>query len=236
MIIGITGQAGSGKDTIALHLVNKYRFVRVGLADPLKRICKEVFDFSDDQLWGPSEQRNGPDKRYPRTYFTTTVLPKEKEGERTHYPKAGTPGFLTPRYALQTLGTEWGRDCYGNTWIDYGLRVAKELEFGYSHYTPQEGLIKTEKDTGICPGVVFSDLRFRNEIDAVKAAGGKLVRVKRPGFDGNVGVVGHASEEEQKSFTDDEFDFVIQNVGTIADLLGEADRMMKSPPFWQKPG
>ena len=215
MIIGITGQAGSGKDTIALHLCDKYRFIRVGLADPLKRICKEVYDFTDEQLWGPSEKRNAGDKRYWR---------KKKDG---------TPDILSPRYALQTLGTEWGRDCYPNTWIDYGIRVAKSLEAGYAKYNPQDGLIITEKDVGEIGGVVFSDLRFKNEIDAVKAAGGLLIRVKRPGYDGNVGVANHASEEEQKTISDDTFDRILNNTGSIADLLNEVDRMMKYPPFWR---
>lgn len=68
MIIGITGQppAGSGKDTVADFLVEEYGFAKVAMADPMKRICKEVFDFSDEQLWGPSENRNKGDLRYFR--------------------------------------------------------------------------------------------------------------------------------------------------------------------------
>lgn len=227
MIIGITGQAGAGKDTIAEHLVNKYRFIRVGLADPLKRICKEVYAFSDEQLWGPSEKRNAGDPRYPRKCNVCGGVGNPDMLCMKH------SGFLSPRYALQTLGTEWGRDCYSNTWIEYGVRVAKSLEAGYARYTAQEGLIEFEKDLGEIGGVVFSDLRFKNEMDAIKNAGGLLVRVKRPGFDGNVGVAGHASEEEQKTVTDDSFDFILNNTGTISDLLGEVDRMMKYPPFWK---
>lgn len=66
MIIGIAGRAGSGKDTVADLLVRDHRFVKIAFADPLKRICKKVFDFTDEQFWGPSSARNGPDKRYLR--------------------------------------------------------------------------------------------------------------------------------------------------------------------------
>jgi len=48
MIIGVAGNAGSGKDTVADHLVKHHGFVKVALADPLKRICREVFDFSEE--------------------------------------------------------------------------------------------------------------------------------------------------------------------------------------------
>ena len=62
MIVGITGLAGSGKDTAADFLVKNHGFVKVALADVLKRACKEFFAFTDEQLWGPSEKRNAIDK------------------------------------------------------------------------------------------------------------------------------------------------------------------------------
>ena len=45
-IIGVCGQAGAGKDTIADFLVKDHKFVKLSFADPLKRICHDVFDFS----------------------------------------------------------------------------------------------------------------------------------------------------------------------------------------------
>jgi dephospho-CoA kinase len=64
-IIGIAGHVGAGKDAAASVLVREFGYVRVGLADPLKQICKEVFRFTSEQLWGSSEARNAPDERYP---------------------------------------------------------------------------------------------------------------------------------------------------------------------------
>ena len=34
----------------------------------MKRIARDVFGFSDEQLYGPSEMRNAPDERYPREH------------------------------------------------------------------------------------------------------------------------------------------------------------------------
>lgn len=197
VIVGIMGNARAGKDTTALYLADKHRFIRVGLADPMKRFCKEVFDFSDEQLYG--DKRDAPDTRYPR------VVESGLRGNVNEY--------LTPRYALQTLGTEWGRNCYDDIWIEHGIHVAQELLHGYAEYSAKEGLRLTEKDTGICPGVVFSDLRFYNEYNAVKKAGGVMVRIKRPGYGGALGIVGHQSEEEQKNLSDDMFDVILDNSG-----------------------
>jgi hypothetical protein len=42
MLIGLTGYAQSGKDTIANILVEKFGFVRVAFADPIRDFCYEV--------------------------------------------------------------------------------------------------------------------------------------------------------------------------------------------------
>src|ERR1051325_8980837 len=109
MIIGVCGFAGSGKDTVADEICKDPAFVKLAFADNLKRILMGLFDFSYEQLWGPSATRSEPDKRYPRK-----------------------GGFLTPRHALQSLGTEWGRDCYENLWIDLAIKDAKRLEGSHS--------------------------------------------------------------------------------------------------------
>lgn len=105
-LIALAGRAGSGKNTVATMLGGH----EISFAEPLKRFCQEVFAFTDDQVWGPSAERNRPDHRYPRTVGMDCG-----EAER---------GFLTARHALQTLGTEWGRACYENVWADLGVRRA----------------------------------------------------------------------------------------------------------------
>ena len=172
MILGLVGLAGSGKSTVADILQKDHGFVSVALADPIKRICRELFSFTDVQLWGPSEERNKPDTRYP-------LVVGMDAGEPEH-------GYLTPRHALQQLGTEFGRACYPNVWVDYGMRVAKALLTRSFVYDAQNGLRETHlvalpPGTMSPKGVVFSDIRFQNEVEAIRAAGGAVWRIVRPG-------------------------------------------------------
>jgi len=184
MILGICGHSCSGKDTFADRLVLKHGYVRLSLADPIKRTAQAWWGFSDQQLWGPSEERNRPDPRYPRPDGT----------------------FLSPRFALQTLGTEGGRTCYPNTWVDLAIRTANAILTG-AVYHPHVGL---GPSSGRRPaGVVIPDVRFANELAAIQQAGGRVLRLRRVGADGHVGIPGHASEAEQDGLADDRFDRVV---------------------------
>lgn len=51
-VIGICGKKFNGKDTIADHMVQHYGFIKISLGDPLKKAIKEIFSFTDVQLWG----------------------------------------------------------------------------------------------------------------------------------------------------------------------------------------
>lgn len=112
------------------------------------------------------------------------------EGALKEKPQALLQGN-TPRHAMQTLGTEWGRDCMGkNFWVDLWTRRAIEAF--------NEG-----------KGVVADDCRFANEADAVKDLGGIILRL-----DGRGGISG-SHESERVNFIADAY---VQNAGTIADL------------------
>lgn len=194
-LIGFCGLAGSGKDTSADILVKRAGFVKVALADPMKRACAEWFNWSEETLWGPSENRNAPDDRYLRGMTLD---------QDTHRPL-----FLTPRHALQLLGTEFGRNCYSNVWVDYALRAAKTLIEQGVAYHPARG-VTTERADKSVGGVVFSDIRFRNEIEAVRGAGGKIIRLLRgQGLQGSAAL--HPSEAEMLGMPDNLFDAVIDN-------------------------
>src|SRR3989344_1545837 len=107
-IISLTGNMGVGKDTMADYMVEKYGYVKISMADPMKRIAKEIYEFSDEQLWGPSQARNQDDTRYPRADGT----------------------FLSARIVAQLLGNELSRLSYPETWIVYMKRVVAKIEAG----------------------------------------------------------------------------------------------------------
>lgn len=51
-LICLAGVSGSGKDTLAAMLTDHHGFVRVAIADPLKRWVGEIFELTPTQLWG----------------------------------------------------------------------------------------------------------------------------------------------------------------------------------------
>jgi len=191
MIVGVIGRARSGKNTVAKIAAEVVPNVcgqlveELAFADPLKKFCQEVYDFSDEQLWGPSEERNKPDVRYPRPHgFVDPTGTGSVVCDKCGKPYDVTSrvcSYLTPREALQTLGTEWGRKCWPDTWLALGIRRARAAEL--------RGRL-----------VFITDCRFVNEGRVIKEEDGLLWRVERPGTDGaSVGVAGHASEMEQES-------------------------------------
>jgi len=229
MIVGISGLctdihgaqrvAGAGKDVVAQRLLRHHSFVQLAWADPMKRFCQEVFAFTDEQLWGDSKARVQPDPRYVR-------VPAGELDSITGEPNPPVPVFLTPRYALQTLGNDWGRACCRDTWIRYGIRVIRQLQRGGCTYSPQQGLrpccVIDSEAVRPKTRVVVSDLRYYNEAEGIREAGGRLVRVKRTvdyafadqQMDGQ-----HQSEVELPTWGDDKFDYIIENNGDNLDHL-----------------
>jgi hypothetical protein len=239
MIIGVTGCcedpkghrriAGAGKDEVAARLMDKHNFTSIAWADPMKRFCQEVFGFSRDQLWGGSELRVLPDPRYPR--------PKDRPLDGSADVTVHDLEYLTPRYALQTLGTGWGRNCYEKVWVDYGVRKAKFLlenpEYRYlpwiGEFIPEGEKFSLGKELPPVKGIVFSDLRYFNEYYGVRDQGGKVMRVKRyvdTPFDMSGMDHTHSSERELLLWDDSKFDYVIDNSGTLHMLQLMVDTMV----------
>lgn len=55
-LIGFCGLKRAGKDTCADYLVSNYGFTKISFADPIKDVCKILFNFNDDQLYGNSKE------------------------------------------------------------------------------------------------------------------------------------------------------------------------------------
>lgn len=198
MIIGLCGAAGAGKSAVAAELCSARGFVQVSLADPLKEACQAWFGFSREQLWGPSAARNAPDPRW---------------------------GGLSARRALQLIGTEGARAAHPDVWVRLALQRAQErLAFRRGPHTERcrdSNRFGDGYDCNCqpeeCVGVVVPDVRFPNEAAALRAAGGRLVRVVRPG----AGLVGAAGEHSSEGFAL-EADLELQNSGSLLALLEQA--------------
>lgn len=218
----MSGLAGTGKSKIADVLVKNHGFVAVAFADPLKRIAKDIYDFTDEQLWGESSKRSEPDKRYPREHTFNHTPPNSQCRCCGSYIGDDVQCYLTVRYAIQELGTSWGRGCYESTWTDYAIRVAENLMNGYYAYDAKVGLRLVLGR--FVRGVVLTDARFRNELEAGSNAGAKTVRIKRDGFENPRWE--HVSETEQMEIPDKDFSYILNNHGSIENIDISVDEML----------
>lgn len=138
MIIGVLGFAGSGKGTVGDLLVEEYGFTKMAFADPVKDATAVIFNWPRQLLEGDTDEsrafRETPDAFWSERF-----------------------GFsVTPRWALQKMGTEGGRNTFHDSlWI-----------------TSLERRMTSDK-------VVVADVRFPNEMAKIKALGGHNIRVVR---------------------------------------------------------
>ena len=137
-------------------------WVRIKFADPLKDMLRAI-GLTEDQI----------------------------EGHLKEVPCDLLQG-KTPRWAMQTLGTEWGRNSIGERfWLDIARRkIALAMAAGLS--------------------VVVDDVRFENEAQVIRELGGLVLGISR-----NVNVSGgHVSENGTT------VDMTHINSGTVAELRG----------------
>lgn len=168
-IIAFTGPAGCGKSTAALHLVVSHGFTRMRFAEPLKAMLRTL-GLSHDEVDGPAK-------------------------EMPCHLLCGK----TPRWAMQTLGTEWGRDLIGS---DLWVRAWRNAQ------------------ASIKGGVVVDDCRFPNEVEAIQAERGLIVRLEGRGA--SIATASHQSEHQQLGHH-----ITINNSGSRRQLYAELDALVR---------
>jgi len=125
-LVGLLGRKGAGKDTAALALLER-GYQNVKFAGALKDMLRCLLTYQGLDVQTAERMVEGDLKEIPTPYLC---------GQ-------------TPRFAMQTLGTEWGRILIAD-----GLWIAAAIERASEHPT------------------VFTDVRFPNEMQAVVDAGG----------------------------------------------------------------
>jgi len=86
------------------------------------------------------------------------------EGALKEEPIPRLNGSVTPRHVMVTLGTQWGRNLIDpSVWVLATVNKVKSL-------------LANGKS------VVIDDMRFPNELAAVRTLGGKVLFIDRPGF------------------------------------------------------
>lgn len=141
-IIGLSGYAQSGKDTVAGFLA-ELGYERIAFADALR-----------DALYALN-----PIVRYghPQDGDGIAYVHVQDAVDHMGWDKAKVE-YMQIRSLLQRLGTEVGRNLLGdNVWVDIAMRKVKP-----------EGKY------------VFTDMRFPNELEAIRNYRGSTWRIMRP--------------------------------------------------------
>jgi len=228
-IIGIGGQAGAGKDTVAGMMMKlQPGSVPIAQADPIKWLGRYGFDFTEEQLWGPSEKRNGVDERYLKqngwdeaynNLFGTKVAEQWLEEVGIGDVKSlevwfdkiesefADSGTFSPRIMLQQLGTEYARTHNPAVWPELAVKTALKLLGGNYRYNRLQGLV-TDYKTPPCPMVFVTDIRFPNELIKIKAVGGKGLKVASSELTVSTA---HASEASLGQIPDFWWDAILYN-------------------------
>lgn len=178
-VIGLTGRERVGKGTVAGMieeiLGDQYHVKVEGFADRLKISAARALGLgesgaSDDELIAAMDRL-----KVEGGVGWTFTTPCDKV----------IGGEIDGRRFLQLYGTEAHREVFGDDfWVDAVLPTT------FPHGEPTRGRTPTRND---CDVLVVHDVRFPNEAERVRAYGGQVWRIIRPGY--SDGPTTHASQQ-----------------------------------------
>jgi hypothetical protein len=202
MIIAISGKKLSGKDTAALGLIERHKFVRISFADKLKDICSKVFNIPREDLDDPIKKEASFTRPiligHNHIYMLLDILEDDGFFISENSYRAISHEFINKqlnslRQLMQVVGTDIIRNYVDNeVWLKY---LKKTMD-------------KTNSDN-----FVIADARLRNEREFLKSLGAILILIKRNGL---VSTDTHSSENDLGNESD--YDVVIDNNKSIIEL------------------
>lgn len=174
-VLGLSGWARSGKDSVAEFLEERCGYTKMSFAQPMKDALVTLNPMIDvlDSRVNLKTALGGMDWDYLKS-VSTEIRP-----------------------LLQRLGTEVGRQMFSEDfWVDLAL---KQIPDGAK--------------------VVFADVRFPNEAEAVRKLGGQVWRIERDGFGpANDHISEHALNKydfDQRIYNDKDLESLWDKVGVL---------------------
>lgn len=205
-LIGINGLKRSGKNTVyetldSLSEAAGENVLGIGFADKLKVLAARSLGYVTESeaeciaLMDDAKERWVFDIKRESVYGTRGMAFKPVVN-------------ITGREFLQHLGSQ-ARKVFGDTfWID---QVLPKPKFGVdAPWSEVQGALLTNRFPG-ADYVCLTDLRYPNEAERIKALGGIVWEVLRPGTERD----DHDSEQK---LPDELIDWQIHNNGSLADL------------------
>ena len=240
MLIGISGKMGSGKNLVCTIIQGLTAAKKHNIENPSFEWIKKYYINS---IWeqkafaGKLKQTASlltgiPVEKFEDQEFKNTQLGEEwwyfqgRNGSLISYNKDSKRSDedlikTTPRLLLQIIGTECIRDkVHPNAWVN-ALFADYKYEIHRSEVpTRAAGFI----DQHVYPNWIITDMRFPNELEAVKSRGGITIRVSRTGIHTPKIEDLHPSET---ALDNCEFDYHIDNSSSIEDLIHTVSLILK---------
>lgn len=174
-VLGLSGWARSGKDSVAEFLEREFGYTKMSFAKPMKDALIILNPMID-------------------VYEVRTGLADAVKKLGWDFLKSSSTEI---RPLLQRLGTEVGREMFGEDfWVDYALNSIPDGA-----------------------KVVFADVRYPNEAEAIRKLGGQVWRVERDGYGP---ANDHASEHalnkynfDQRIYNDKDLESLWEKVGVL---------------------
>lgn len=198
-ILGIIAPKQNGKSTTANYLSKNHLFREYGFADAGKRGLQEMFDFTDEQLWGTEEQKEAIDPRWgiSARRMMQIVL--------TELFQFDIQKHLKPEeFKFKELGRR--------IWVH-------KFKLWFEEQEKQHKIRFIEaKIAGLVNGkipefkIVITDMRYPHEAEIVKEMGGQIWKVINPNKENSDN---HSSETEYQQVKEDK---LIINDGSLEDL------------------
>lgn len=215
MIIGINGYAGSGKDTVG-KLIQIASCLDLPEGLDLENI---INNYDLHQSW-IKDMSDWKIKKWAGKLKTIasmlTGIPVEMfEDQEFKKTSLGPQWGMTVRDFLQKLGTDGLRTgLHENTWVN--ALMADYTPISDQSYVLEDGSLFDLRDLPghpVYPDWIITDTRFPNEAQAIKDAGGIVIRVDRPGCKP---INDHPSETGLDNW---DFDHKIMNGSDLTSLL-----------------
>jgi hypothetical protein len=200
-LIGLSGPAGAGKDTIADYLVAKHDFTKFSFSDPLYAECAAAFRIDKALLYVRETKEQPMSALAPINCTDPTFV------EVMRADGIGQTQPVSPRRALQLWGTEYRRNQDPLYWITKaGLFVeAWWQRIQHDHPGRQHG------------GLVNCSVRFPNERAFIEHYNGEIWHVRRGDWAKGMGAH-EAKHEAETGLPNLAHDKEVHNNGTIEQL------------------
>jgi hypothetical protein len=221
MIIALSGRAGSGKDTVG-KCIQYMTAEDVGL-ECLKRIRAGLP--IDGHHNSDFENKKFAGKLKTVASLLSGVSVEMFEDQDFKKLDMEPEWGMTYREFLQKLGTEAMRDgLHTNVWVN---ALFADYKPEYEPYFDGRVVVRDYNSEPTFPNWLVTDMRFPNEMDAVKEKEGITIRVNRPVHalsQENNAVQLHPSET---ALDNAEFDYIIENSGSFDDLMLKVEAILK---------